>query len=83
MVVLNIKRGDQPQFLYETTMTFKVEHVLAEICSLINGKLKILRITDSMTSLACHGIAKDPKVRGLLDEQVKELKLVDEEAERG
>ena len=82
MVVLNIKRGDQPQFLYETTMTCKVEHVLAEICSLINGKLKILRITDSMTSLACHGIAKDPKVRGLLDEQVKELKLVDEEAER-
>ena len=82
MVVLNVKRGDQPQFLYETSMNCKVENVLAEICSLINGKLKILRITDAMASLACHGIAKDPKVRGLLDEQVKELKLVDEEAER-
>ena len=82
MVVLNIKRGEHPQFLYETTMASKVENVLMEICTLINGKLKILRITDSMVSLASHGIAKDPKVRGLLEEQVKELKLVDEEAER-
>ena len=82
MVVLNIKRGENPQFFYETTMASKVENVLMEICTLINGKLKILRITDSMVSLACHGIAKDPKVRGLLEEQVKELKLVDEEAER-
>ena len=58
MVVLNIKRGEQPQFLYETTMSSKVENVLTEICSLINGKLKILRITDSMVSLALENSGK-------------------------
>lgn len=51
---------------------------MKDICLLINGRLKVLRLVDSMTSLACHGIAKDPRVRGLLENQIEELKLEDE-----
>ena len=69
-------------FLYETSLGAQVEKVRNEICFLINGSLKVLRVTDHLVSLACHGIAKDPSVRGLLEDQVKELKLVDTEADR-
>lgn len=82
MVVLNIKRSEQALFLYETKLNCSVDAALQEICILINGRLKLLRICDSLVGLACHGIAKAPKVRGLLEDQVKELKLVDEEVER-
>ena len=78
MVVLNVKRNEIAHFVYETTLEAKVDHVLTDICALINGRLKLLRITDSMISLACHGVTKDPKVKGLLEEQIKELKLTDE-----
>jgi hypothetical protein len=82
MVVLNIKRNEVNLFLYQTTLDTQVDPVYSEICTLINGRLKILRICDGINSLAHHGIAKPPKMRGLLDEQIQELKLVDEEVER-
>ena len=82
MVVLNVKRSEVPLFLYETTLSATVDQTVSNICNLINGRLKILRILDSMTSLAAHGVAKDPKVRGLLEEQVRELKLTDEGADK-
>ena len=82
MVVLNIKRAEKFLFLYETTLSASVDEVLQDICLLINGRLKVLRLADAIGDLANHGIAKAPKVRGLLEEQVQELKLVDEEVER-
>ena len=81
MVVLNVKRGEKFLFLYETTLDAKVDVVLSDLCVLINGRLKILRITDALTSLANHGIAKPPNFRGLLEDQVRELKLKNEDAE--
>ena len=82
MVVLNVKRGEKFLFLYETTLSAPVDNVVNDICLLINGRLKVLRLVEAIRDLANHGIAKAPKARGLLEEQVQELKLVDEEIER-
>ena len=82
MVVLNVKRSEKFLFLYETTLDSKVEAVLRDLIVLINLRLKVLRIVDALEGLAQHGIAKPPNMRGLLEEQIKELKLTDEEAVR-
>lgn len=82
MVVLNVKRGETFLFLYETILSASVDTVVQDICLLINGRLKVLRLADAIDDLANHGIAKAPKIRGLLEEQVQELKLIDEEVER-
>ena len=82
MVVLNVKRSEKFLFLYETTLDSKVEIVLRDLIVLINFRLKVLRIVDAIEGLAQHGIAKPPNMRGLLEEQIKELKLTDEEAVR-
>ena len=58
MVLLNVKRLEKFLFLYETSLGAKVESARDDICFLINGRLKVLRITDAMDSLARHGIAK-------------------------
>ena len=73
MVVLNIKRAEKFLFLYETTLSASVDEVLQDICLLINGRLKVLRLADAIGDLANHGIAKAPKVRGLLENQVRKL----------
>lgn len=44
MVILNIKRGDEYQFLYETSLDTKVEKVQQEVLVIFNGRLKISRI---------------------------------------
>lgn len=44
-------------------------------------RLKVLRICDEMESLSAHGIAVPPEQRGLLEEQVAELKLEDKEGQ--
>jgi hypothetical protein len=73
MVVLNVKRGDQPQFLFETLTSMKMDDILAELCQIYNDRLRIGRLCMAMEQLAVHGIAKPPNMVGLTDEQVAEL----------
>ncbi|WAR07671.1 CF298-like protein [Mya arenaria] len=58
MVRLVIKKGDEAQFLYETTVDTKID------------------------DLAEHGITLPPNMQGLTDEQIHDLKLKDEWAEK-
>ena len=44
MVVLHIKKGDESQFLYETTVEIKVEQLVSELVPIFNGRLKVNRI---------------------------------------
>uniref|UniRef100_A0A336M1Y3 CSON006831 protein n=1 Tax=Culicoides sonorensis TaxID=179676 RepID=A0A336M1Y3_CULSO len=81
MVVINIKRGDESQFLYETSLTNKVEVVQNDVLSIFNGRLKINRICSDMEELSNYGIALPPNMVGLTDEQIKELHLKDDFAE--
>ncbi|XP_069697790.1 cilia- and flagella-associated protein 298 isoform X2 [Periplaneta americana] len=82
MVKLVIKKGDQNQFLYETTVSTPVDEIIKEVTTIYNGRLKISRICDEMEELAKHGTLLPPNIMGLTDEQVEELKLVDEWGEK-
>ena len=48
MVKLTIKKGDEAQFLYETTVQMSVEDLMKEIMPIYNGRLKIDRIGSGM-----------------------------------
>lgn len=82
MVLLHIKRGNESQFLYETSVSIEVAQLNKEIVSIYNGRLKIGRICSELDELAKHGPMFPPEILGLTEEQVDELKLVDEYAEK-
>lgn len=82
MVLLHIKRGSESQFLYETSIQTRISMLNKEIVLIYNGRLKIGRIRSEMEELAKHGPMLPPDILGLADEQVEELKLVDEYAEK-
>ncbi|XP_068086088.1 cilia- and flagella-associated protein 298 isoform X3 [Anabrus simplex] len=82
MVKLLVKRRDENQFLYETTLNTPVKDVLEEILSIFNGRLKVRRICSEMESLAEHGVMLPPNMQGLTEEQWEDLKLKDEWGER-
>ena len=46
MVLLHVKKGDQSQFLLETTVSQPVDEVIAEVTHIYNGRLKVGRIAD-------------------------------------
>lgn len=48
MVKLHIKKGDESQFLFETTADTGVEEAMKAICNIYNGRLKVQRL--------CYGI---------------------------
>lgn len=81
MVVLHVKRGDESQFLLETTVQSPIEDVVNRIVMIHNGRLKVYRICSAMELLAEHGISLPPEMHGLTDDQIEELKLRDEFSE--
>eukprot|EP00055_Hartaetosiga_balthica_P017081 m.111924 g.111924 ORF g.111924 m.111924 type:complete len:288 (-) comp9243_c2_seq6:4407-5270(-) len=78
MVVLNVKKGEQPQFLFETTVTALVEDVTNDVADIYNTRLRIDRLCMAIEQLAQFGIMKTPKMQGLTPDQVVDLKLKDE-----
>lgn len=82
MVKLHIKKGDDSQFLCETTVSVQVDELLSNVVAVYNGRLKVHRICAELEELADHGITLPPNMQGLTDEQIEELKLKDEWADR-
>lgn len=78
MVVLNVKIDGQSHFLFETTLESDVSATAREIAKIQNGRLKVTRIASLLDDLSAHGPALHPKKRGLLEEQIQELKLDDD-----
>uniref|UniRef100_A0A1B6MUW1 Cilia- and flagella-associated protein 298 n=1 Tax=Graphocephala atropunctata TaxID=36148 RepID=A0A1B6MUW1_9HEMI len=78
MVKLHVKKGDENQFLYETTVTEAVDDVTLAVTAIYNGRLKINRICSEMEELSKHGTMLPPDMMGLTDEQLEELKLSDD-----
>ncbi|VUZ46638.1 unnamed protein product [Hymenolepis diminuta] len=78
MVRLVVKKGDQPQFLLETPAATKIKSLIENVCEIYNFRLKVFRIADQLSELADHGVSLPPNMQGLTDEQIEELKLVDE-----
>lgn len=44
MVKITVKRNNDPQFLYETTVDTSIDFLLQDITTIYNGRLKIQRI---------------------------------------
>ena len=44
MVKLNIKKGDELLFLYETTVDTSVDDLMADVLPIFNGRLKVQRL---------------------------------------
>ncbi|XP_028277782.1 cilia- and flagella-associated protein 298 [Parambassis ranga] len=82
MVQLHVKRGDESQFLFNTTVDASVETVIQQISVIYNGRLKVERICSEIPELADHGITLPPSMQGLTEEQVEELNLRDEWEDR-
>lgn len=82
MVKLHIKKGDESQFLYETTVELPIDELVKDVCAIHNGRLKVQRICAEMEELAEHGITLPPNMQGLTEEQVEDLKLKDEWADK-
>lgn len=82
MVQLHVKRGDESQFLIEVPADTSVNDVITEVTIIYNGRLKVGRICMEMEELADHGVMLPPNIMGLTDEQVSELKLCDEWADK-
>lgn len=77
MVRLQVKKGDETQFLYETELCKPIEKLALELVAIYNGRLKISRICAEIEELMKHGTMYPPEMLGLTEEQVEELKLVD------
>ncbi|KAK3925676.1 Cilia- and flagella-associated protein 298 [Frankliniella fusca] len=82
MVQLHVKKGEESQFLIEVPIDSSIDSTLHDITVIYNGRLKISRICMEIEELANHGPMLPPNIMGLTDEQVSELKLIDEWAER-
>ncbi|KYN28440.1 Uncharacterized protein C21orf59 [Trachymyrmex cornetzi] len=82
MVRLHVKKGDDSQFLCDTDVEANVDDVISDIVVIYNGRLKISRICYEIEELAKHGVMLPPDIMGLTDDQVEELKLKDEWADK-
>merc|ERR1719410_456076 len=78
MVILHIKRQEESLFLHSCKAADSVDSVLAKVVSIYNGRRKVLRLAEEVKDLAKHGVMIKPELQGLLADQIKELKLVDE-----
>ncbi|KAH8329712.1 hypothetical protein KR067_005038, partial [Drosophila pandora] len=55
MVVLQVKRGDETLFLFETSVNEKSDTVLRDLVAIYNGQLKVQRVCMEIEELAEHG----------------------------
>ncbi|XP_010865503.1 cilia- and flagella-associated protein 298 isoform X2 [Esox lucius] len=82
MVQLHVKRGDESQFLFNTSVDVPLETLTEQVAVIYNARLKVDRICSELPELADHGIAMPPNMQGLTDEQIVDLKLRDEWEEK-
>ncbi|XP_064008491.1 cilia- and flagella-associated protein 298 isoform X2 [Pogoniulus pusillus] len=82
MVRLHVKRGDESQFLLETVASARLSELAPLVARIYNGRLKVQRLCSEMEELAEHGTFLPYNMQGLTDEQIEELKLKDEWAEK-
>ena len=51
MVQLHVKRGDESQFLFSSTVDAPLETVIQQITAIYNGRLKVERICSGETDI--------------------------------
>jgi len=68
MVKLHVKRSDDNQFLFETTVEINVRDLIRQLVELHNNRLRIQRLKMEGDELAKHGPSKHPEKQGLDDD---------------
>ncbi len=53
MVQLHVRRGDESQFLFDTTVDVSIETLAQQVSAVYNGRLKVDRICSGMTKMLC------------------------------
>ncbi|CAF3887895.1 unnamed protein product, partial [Rotaria magnacalcarata] len=82
MVKLHVKHGDESQFLFEIPASTPIDTLINQISLIYNGRLKVHRICGEISMLAKHGITLPVNMQGLTEDQITDLKLVDEYADK-
>ncbi|XP_066427904.1 cilia- and flagella-associated protein 298 [Molothrus aeneus] len=82
MVRLHVKRGGESEFLLEAPGSARLAELAPLVARIHNGRLKVQRLCSEMEELAEHGISLPYNMQGLTEEQIEELKLKDEWAEK-
>ncbi|XP_017572580.1 cilia- and flagella-associated protein 298 [Pygocentrus nattereri] len=82
MVQIHVKRGEESQFLFNTSVDVSIETLVQQVAQIYNGRLKVDRVCSEIPELADHGITLPPNMQGLTEDQVTELKLTDEWEEK-
>ncbi|GAB1605749.1 cilia- and flagella-associated protein 298-like [Argonauta hians] len=82
MVKITVKRNDEVLFLHQATCDTLIDELIANLSAIHNGRLKVERICSEMVELAKYGTTLPPNMQGLTEEQITELKLKDEWAEK-
>ena len=71
MVIIHCKyKGEEQQFLYETTVEIGVKDLIKELVEVHNLRLRIQRLKSEGDDLATHGPCKPPDKQGL-DEDIQ------------
>lgn len=55
MVILHVKKGDESQFLFETTVKTPINETISKLVKIYNGRLKIQRICTGDNNLTFVG----------------------------
>lgn len=58
MVQLHVKRGDESQFLFSTTVDISLETLIEEVTAIHNGRLKVDRICSGHTLSPTYSTTK-------------------------
>ncbi|KAH8305000.1 hypothetical protein KR059_001108 [Drosophila kikkawai] len=82
MVLLQVKRGDETLFLFETSINEQTDVVIRDLVAIHNGQLKIQRVCMEIEELAEHGTMLPSEMMGLNEDQIEELKLKDAWADK-
>eukprot|EP00922_Rhytidocystis_sp_ex-Travisia-forbesii_P001247 GHVS01001749.1.p1 GENE.GHVS01001749.1~~GHVS01001749.1.p1 ORF type:complete len:181 (-),score=19.84 GHVS01001749.1:356-898(-) len=72
MVQLHVKTvEDSNQFLFSTSVSLPVEHIIQQLVDLHNLRVKSLQLADACKAVATHGPLRPEDSRGLSDEVAK------------
>jgi hypothetical protein len=65
MVFIHVKRGENNEFLYETTVNQSNDELIRDLCYISNMRLRLSSLADALPSLAKFGVAKAPDNQGI------------------
>lgn len=77
MVVVNLKRTEADQFLFECSIGDSNDKVIRDLATICNLREKVGRLVMACEELAKHGPAKPDNEQGIDDIQEKEGKMID------